>query len=223
MALLKAGYQKGARIPRQNTRNVERTELYSIYSPKVICNVHGLEDILGDRSIPIITAEAPANSSIRGTQPDIADSEWQPLRDRLYLTLMHYHDEVRELRDADLGKDLARLREKELFKPLIDLAYFVDAHRDGAKGWTVAAISEALTVNRDGTHTRSLTTEAQLCEALLTLLGDAGDVEVHAGQIRGALADLSTDPPDWFSERWLGKTLRTLGFHRGKRDDYRKT
>jgi len=221
MALLKAGYQKGARVPRQNTRNVEITEYYSAYSPKVICNVFGLEDVLADRSIPIITKEAPVGSKIRGEQPDLGDSTWQPVRDKLHLALMHYHREVRELRDADLGEEFSRLREKELFKPLIDLAFWVDAHR--GTPYAVREIVEALSTKREvRKFTRSLTPETQLCEALMDMLEDKDTVEVHAGQIRDSLAGLSTDSPVWFNERWLGKILRTLGIWRNNRDEKRK-
>ena len=221
MALLKSGYQKGGRVSRQNARNVDRTEYYSVYSPKLICNVHGLEDILQDRSISIITRQAPTNSSIRGHQPDMEDMRWQGIRDRLYLALMFCHEEVKQHRDADLSGDLARLREKELFKPLVDLALWVDAHSGGDTATT--AIMGALETQRDArSFNRSLTPEVQLVSALRELVGDEAEAEVHTGEIKAAIADQSTDPPDWCHERWIGATLRKLNIWQSKRDDRRK-
>ena len=182
MALLKAGYQKGARVSRQNTKDVGRTEYYSVYSPKVICNINGLEDVLQDRSIIIITQAAPKGHKIREVQPDPNDPEWEPIRDHLYLALMHFHDEIRELRDADMVDDLARLREKELFAPLVVIASWVDAHR--STPYAVPAVVEALSSKRDArAFTRNLTPEAILCAALSDLLDDDDAGKFHTGGV----------------------------------------
>jgi hypothetical protein len=221
MALLKAGYQRGAQVSRQNGRNIERTEFFSVFSPKMICNVHGLEDILQDRSISLITRPAPPQSTIRGSQPDPEDSRWQELRDRLYLALMFYHQEVRDHRDADLGSEMARLREKELFKPLVDLALWIDAH--GENDTVLSAITEALDSQKQArAFSRSLTPEAQLVDALRDLLNDLDEVEAHTGQIREAIAAQSTDAPNWCSEIWIGKMLRKLHIWQGKQDECRR-
>jgi hypothetical protein len=222
MALLKAGYQAGARVPRQNQHNIGKTEYFSVYCPKVIANVSGLEDVLADRSIIINTEEAPEGSAIRGGQPDLADTQWQNLRDRLYLSLMHYHGEIKELLDADLSAELARLREKELFAPLVVIASWVDSHGDSS--FALPAIVEALSSKRDArAFVRGLTPEAKLCAALLDLLEDEDTVEVHAAQIRTTLENLyGGDRFDWFSEGWLGKTLKSLSIWKDKRDSSRK-
>ena len=200
---------------------MKKTELFSVYSPKLICNVHGLEDILQDRSISIITQQAPADSSIRGSQPDMDDPRWQEIRDRLYLALMFYHGEVRQHRDADDSGELAQLREKELFKPLIDLAMWVSAHGDCSEA--MEAIISALATQKDARQfNRDLTPEAQLTNALRNLLDSRDEIEAHSGQIKDAIATQSTDAPDWCSDIWIGRTLRKQSIWRDNRDESRR-
>ena len=222
MALLKSGYQKGAKIPRQNTTHIEKTEFYGVYSPKLICNVHGLEDILQDRSISLITQPAPKDSKIRGYQPDVEHPIWQNLRDRLYLTQMYYHEEIRKNRDANLGgEELARLREKELFKPLVDMALWIDSINED--GTLTKQLLGALSLQKDArSFARNLTPEAQLINALYDLLGSEETRRVHTGQIKQAIADQSTDTPEWCSDVWIGKTLRKLNIWQNKQDSKRE-
>lgn len=220
MALLKAGYQRGARISRQSPAKTDRTEFFSVYSPKLICNVHGLEDILQDRSIVVITQQAPPGSKIRGHQPDPQALNWQSIRDELYLALMYFHQEVKDVGIADSGRDLARLREKELFKPLIDLALWVDSRGDGKTA--ITAITEVLETQKGArAFTRSLKPEEQFINALWDLLGTDTEAVVHTGQIRNAIRAQSTDALDWYNEVWIGKAMHRLNIWQNKSDDWR--
>ena len=220
MTLLKSGYQRGARITRQNPKHVEITEYFSVYSPKLICNVHGLEDILQDRSILVITQQAPPGCKIRGHQPDPENPCWQAIRDQLYLALMFCHEEIKEVRTSDMSGQFAHFREKELFKPLIDLALWVDSHGDGKTA--ITAITEILKAQKGSrAFTRSLTPEEQFINALRDLLGTADEITVHTVQIIDAIKAQSTDALIWCNEVWIGKAMRRLNIWRTQNDNMR--
>lgn len=221
MSILKAGYQRGVRVPRQNKNNIEITEYFSVYSPKMICNVHGLEDILQDRSIVIVTQEAPKSVVLRDDQPDKDMRLFVDLRDRLYLALMHYHREIVQVRDGKgVDQETTRLRERELFKPLIDLAHWVDFH--GNTRDATHAITAALECQKDVRYfNRVRTPEALLLEALFQLLGNEDEVEVTCEDIKIAVRQLTSDPVEFCNEIWIGRILRTEGIIKHKRDTRR--
>ena len=131
MSVLKAGYQKGPQIPRQNQRSIGVTELFNVFSPKLICNVHGNEEILQDRSFSVITTIAPKGSVSR-VRPTGQNPMFKTLRDSLYLSLMYHHKTVSNIVRRSINNDQDN-RLGELSQPLLDLAYWVDGCRKNGK------------------------------------------------------------------------------------------
>jgi hypothetical protein len=220
-ALLKAGYQKGGQVPRQSLSNIGHTEYFNVYSPKLICNVYGLEDILQERSILLATEVAPATASIVGTQPDPKDWQWQELRDMLYLMLMHGHLDLKSIvmRNEPVGD--ARGREAELFKPLYDMARWVDPRNMlGVRD----IVDEAMAHDRElRLHMRECVPDEILLRALEDLLGQKDVVEVNVQQIKEAMARQTTDDVEYLSEKWIANMLRKSNIVVDKRDQKRKT
>ena len=168
MSVLKAGYQRGAKIPRQNQRSIGITEYFNVFSPKLICNVHGNEEILQDRSISVITATAPSGIVRRG-RPNSQDLMLKNLRDELYLSLMYHHRTVAKIVSDSVYNDQDN-RLGELSQPLLDLAYWVDGCQGNGEvsGNIRAAINYQYTFR---SFTNDHTTAAAVIRVCLAILG----------------------------------------------------
>lgn len=59
--LLKSGYQAGVPVARTHAKDHSPQQRFDIYSPKVIANIKGLDDILSDRVVRIQTRTPPAS------------------------------------------------------------------------------------------------------------------------------------------------------------------
>ena len=62
-------------------------EDYDLYSPKMLANISGIEDVLEDRCITIILKRT-RNKEKGNREIDITDYQWQEIRDKLYICLM---------------------------------------------------------------------------------------------------------------------------------------
>lgn len=205
MSVLKSGYQRGARISRQNQKSIDKTEYFSVYSPKLICNVHGNEDILQDRSIAVISAKAP-RGAVQRDRPSNHDSHFQAIRDELYLLTMHRHQEIAGIIKGEVGTAEDN-RLGELSKPLIDLAYWVDGFQIGAVSDEVKKAIRYQQAAR--LYNNALTTEGQLLAACWRLLEVYDKREVKPQEI---IHEMRIENPNLnISPHWVGKVL---GSHR---------
>ena len=234
--ILKAGYQRGAQVPRCNTARGNRVDYFSVYSPKVIANIFGLEEVLADRCVGVHCREAPdeALNLLEKKQPDEKDRRFQRLRDQFYLLVMQFHQEVRDTYDACLNQATlgTKLRDNELFLPLAVIARFVETHSRTpimARGVTVN-LTEMLTgLVRQKVEQRAMQkTEAPelILNSVLHELLDAVDKDVewfHALEIQRAFDMHYSQPQDWATEIWIGKTMKqTIGVIRKPSEAIRK-
>lgn len=96
-AMMLASYKKGLKVPRSRKLSSGRmvVDEFAPYSPKMLVNIRGLDDVLEDRAITIIME--------RGTNPeklnkgvDLNNPLYQKIRDNLYLLALLYCQEVDE-------------------------------------------------------------------------------------------------------------------------------
>jgi hypothetical protein len=100
-AVLLSGYKKGSFIPRTEEatfqgKKVHVVESYESYSPKLMANISGMEDVLEDRCIKIVTVRSrdPKRSNRSVNSDDY--QKFQPVRDELFLNLMFNWQTVRD-------------------------------------------------------------------------------------------------------------------------------
>jgi hypothetical protein len=90
-SLLLAGYKRSGSAYRTE-KGPDDTQVptpYSVFSPKAIANINGLNDVLEDRCIPI-TMKRGRNFEIVNTEIDPLDDKWLELRDSL--TRMYFQE-----------------------------------------------------------------------------------------------------------------------------------
>lgn len=209
MTILKTGYKRGGRVTRMERRGNEYTALtFDVYCPKAITNVFGLEDILADRTIPILMREIPANLQASVNTSALRQKEAQPLIDDLYLFTMVHLPKLAEVAGSQTRH---RSRTEEIFWPLYALAMYADSHApDGTQRSLLAELGDILN-EKAGLRTinKGDTPESILRLALLNLLEKKGrhGEWFSTREIEKEFYMLHSSPPDWYNDRWLGKNI----------------
>lgn len=226
MGILKSGYKTGARVARQRMDRPELTEYFDVYSPKALAAIELFEDVLENRAILTFMSTKPADAK---TDDDGAivqrDAiEFAPLRDQLYLLLMHEAANVVKVSDRVSFAAINRFR--ELFRPLYTMAALVDASRgDGRQVLDVLDIA-AEAKARVRAERDQLSPEATLRQALLLLcefanddaddldratLRPGGKVLVDTIQIKNTFESLySSRDQSFYNDTWLGKQVMKI-------------
>jgi hypothetical protein len=100
-ALLLAGYKKGSEVPRVEEKKGQTglkgygVPSYSTYSPRMLANISGIEDVLEDRALTVILQRGN-NKDKMNKDIDEHNQRWQEIRDKLYLNLMFYANGVND-------------------------------------------------------------------------------------------------------------------------------
>lgn len=147
--ILLSGYKKGCKTFRVEKSAKDRLEPeeFEVYSPKMLANIGGLEDVLEDRCITQFQRRS-LNKKILNREIDIMDPRYTKFRDNLYKLFLCHWQEVKEIY-AEISKcsELCELcvcvktnfdslpegskylssRELELWKPIFALAAFFDS------------------------------------------------------------------------------------------------
>lgn len=209
MTILKTGYKRGARVTRLERRGNDFVPLtFDVFSPKIITNVFGLEDILADRTIPILMREMPQGLDRRINTSPLRPEESQPLVDDLFLFAMRHTAPIAKLASEPSQH---QSRTEEIFWPLYVLATYIDIHSPAEVtrsllgdlgGILEEKISQRKVIKSD-------TPEQTLKLALLNLLEIRGvDADwFSTREIEIEFYKLHSSPPDWYNDRWLGRNI----------------
>jgi hypothetical protein len=162
--LLLGGYKKGSYVYRSEKTSSGKIipTRFSIYSPKALANIEGLEDVLQDRTITTVMMRS-VDPKITRREPDENDPSWLELRDRLASLYLHYWREVSSMYGAVLralgdqedysgipeqcrrqlaaARGFIYSRAREIWSPIIGLALFLESR--GAEGVMEAVLKAA--------------------------------------------------------------------------------
>jgi hypothetical protein len=129
-AILKSGYQSGTFIPRTN---LERgcQDYFDPYCPKTISNIMGIEDITGDRTIPIKTYRLTVSRDLQIEDPKFYinndQQAYRSLTSRLCFASLRYFQDLNAIyRDKNTLFESSNARLSELMTPILALAKWVD-------------------------------------------------------------------------------------------------
>ena len=146
-SVLKGGYSRAGAVYRHNSEK-NQTEGFDIYGPKIISNIFGVEDVIGDRCIEIRTYRVDLDKDIVIEDPkDYTNEKLDQVREVTskcclsalkYFTLMHriYNDRKTKIRTHSP-------RTAQIMKPLLAVAKFVDmfgAGRENEEGLDVSSL-----------------------------------------------------------------------------------
>jgi len=163
-SILLAGYKKGAVVYRiEKTKKDQLVpEMFEIYSPKILANISGIEDVMEDRTIPSIMKRGKTRKIVN-REVDTADPCWSEYRNKLYQFFLTFWGKVSELyketakiselselsegselygtnyKKADL--DLLSARELELWNPIFTMARLFDFLMEHEKNKLVSVSS----------------------------------------------------------------------------------
>jgi len=233
--LLLSGYKEGGVVYRTEKKAKDRMvpEAFEIYSPKMLANIQGLEDVLEDRCITIIMKRGK-NREIINREIDIQDPYWQEIRNQLYILYLCYWREVLEeynrLSEVCVLNEVCEVtgnnieyylssRELELWKPLIALASFFDRY---VSVTTQTSETSQTTLRREilelayrkakekKTENMTETGENILVETLLSRVQESDYYKIK--DIRDWMAERFDEEQKWLNTRWVGRALKRLGF-----------
>lgn len=208
MTIMKVGYKRGGMVTRMERRGADFVpQTFDVYCPKVITNVFGLEDILADRTIPILMRGLPPNLDRPINTSPLQSKVSQPIVDDLFLFAMHHTPKISELANEPSQH---QNRTEEIFWPLFVLAMYIDIH--SSEGAERSLLSELSAILEEKKGEREVikydTPEATLRLALLNLLENRGkDDWVSARDIEKEFYKLHSSPPNWYNDRWLGRNI----------------
>ena len=232
--LLLSGYKRGVKVYRTEKTSKDRLvpEAFEVYSPKMIANIQGIEDVLEDRCITIIMKRG-RNKQILNSEPSSHDLIWQEIRDSLYILYLTYWKEIKEEYDklsegseGSVGSEPNRIlqqisdRERELWKPIICLALFFDKYilpspsqptLPSQPSLEKAIIEFALQkVKEKQVENVTETRELVLIQTLLEVV--QADGYYKAKIIKEAMAQKYEEEQKWLRSEWIGRALKRLGF-----------
>jgi len=230
-SILLSGYKRGGqavyRVEKDKDTEAQNTMPFEVFGPKRLANIQGLEDIVANRCKATIHRRS-VNDTITKVDPDIESEEWATLRGQLCILFLQHWKEVKAFYDTLNPKELEGLdgREFELWRPIIALAEFFDSHDVDKKGISVlrslpslsspSSLSKLMvelakdTVEQSKVENLTETGESILLQVLLGMVQSDDYVSVKA--IRDKVLTEFDEQPQWITTRWIGNTLKRLGF-----------
>lgn len=124
-SVLLGSYKKGATVKRTEiSGNKIKVVNYQTFSPKGMGNISGTDDIIASRSITIPMFRS-INPSILNNEILFNNKVYQEIRDYLYICLMIYHTQVKNIYDKITNSDF-KGRFWEIVKPILSVAKLIN-------------------------------------------------------------------------------------------------
>ena len=220
--LLWSGYKKAlSNVMRTEGEERKYVKHFNIFGPKVFASINYPNDIMLDRCIII--------NLVRGTSEKVnlePRETFQDLRDRLYLTLFYYFDEVYNLRGRDdYENPLLMARERELWRPLLVVATWLGGYlgpEEASALW--AGINNVIAA--DVERKAMLRVDSELNTLLYALRKIVVSGYVPLELIRSHILDIYRHDNDLFNQAkktWtptkIGRMMVSLGFRRQRRSE----
>ncbi|MFH8120373.1 MAG: hypothetical protein QXS37_06230 [Candidatus Aenigmatarchaeota archaeon] len=210
-SILLQGYKAGAEVQRveRNRRDKHVVEFFDVYSPKMLANISGLEDVLEDRCIRFVMRRT-LKKEIGDSEINESDPIWQNLRDKLYIFALENWKEVKETYETLRNEANIRSREWEIWHPILAIAKFID----DALYRKMVELAE--TKNKEKiVENVTETGEYILAEVLNEIVKE--DDYYKISRIREEMAKKYETEQKWLTNKWIGNALRRLGFTEKRR------
>jgi len=206
--ILLGGYKNGTYIYRATQSgpkvdfNVQRFE---IYSPKMLANIRGLDDVLEDRAIPIILRRTKNKVFGDRSSELMSDDEFFYIRDLCYLNLLFNWKRIKKIYETMENETNLKSREWELWKPLLCIAAAVDE----------AVYKRILRFSRKKSKEKLIENlteqyDTLLMRALVELVEENAYYKLT--KIKSIFANQFEEDQQWINSKWIGRALKRLGF-----------
>jgi len=212
--ILNASYKPGNPVFRAEKTMKEQFIVvdFDAYSPKMLANISGLEDVLESRVIPFILTRT-LNKEIANREIDIKENIWQEIRDKLYILAMTKWGEVKNSYNVVVAPEEISARNWEIWKPIITIAKVTDI--------TNTLEAEMLTLGIEKTQEKLLeaTLEAPdsvLVKVLANLVLQEGYYSVK--EIKSRMVETYGEERKDLTNDWIGRAMKRKGFEKMIKD-----
>jgi hypothetical protein len=210
-AMLNVGYKRtGATVRGDWDRQTSRR--FSVYSPKIITTIRGVNPTTGSRCI-VIPMQPGLDAAIMDRSEDPESPLWVALRDELYVWALSEWSPIRDSYQgttrAGVGLDALRGRAWELWRPLIALARYLEA--EAVEGLVDRVKAFALTSYEDSKSEQADTREGVVLTFLLARSEDTATFTP-----KQLSRDLESELSEEISAGSLGWLFKRLGLDKYK-------
>ena len=212
--MLLGGYRKGGyvqRMIRSNELGDYEPRDYETYSPKMLANITGMDNVLEQRCITLLTIRS-VNPTITRTAVEFDNPAFQGIRDSQFLYMMNNWRVIRQAyRETESVEGIIG-RNWELWQPILALAtHFGGTEiRDSMITLALECIAERSMDDVDS-H------ERLLLEVLISLVTE--DNYYRLAAVKEEFAS-HLENSSWLSEQYVGRLLRRFGFVVRRRRNY---
>jgi hypothetical protein len=218
--VLNQGFSRDAQVVRCSGNNFENVRSFAAYCPKMIVGINELDNVLGDRVIPIwMLRRRPTEIIERFTESHEQLRESKELVDQLYAFGLQNAATIAELYHGKIyeftGVENLENRQADLWMPLIVLSRIVDGERDDLTQEMLDLAMEHLEqrVEEDAEENEALTLLRHLEEIALTIPPHHTDGDAKEYLTGDVLEFLKgRDITRWYSLRKLSSEMRRAGF-----------
>ncbi len=219
-AILKFGYKPGCKVPRcaYDAKRNPYVVSFDAYCPKMFANIHGLEEVLGDRAITFYQRRKTFDDAIEVASPSEGDATWALLRHELYVFMLTHFQAIRGLiPTADVPIENRNL---ELFSGVLALARFF-SDQAGIRGLYDEMIQLAVSKSAERLESdRELSHDAILIQALVSLV--KRDDWYSVIDVIREFKMYFMGNSDWMSDVWAGRALTRIGIGNAEDTKQRK-
>ena len=201
--LLKGGYQKGGKAYRYN-RDLNKSEGFEVFSPKVISNIFGVEDVIEDRCIRIDTQRMKVQKGFKLEDPKYYHKEkLNEIRDvtskAALSALKHFQALNHIYNNSHMVTNNARLT--QLLTTVLALARFVDTSKTdvGLKDNYKKIDAEKL----DGEYTKAF---LEYYESKIVVVKDEIEANTPEGVIKSIVNQVAHELSGFIAEKDLSYT-----------------
>lgn len=206
-SILLSGYKRGSKVQRVEKDSTGKmvVEFFETFSPKIIANIKGLEDVLEDRCIRVIM-QRTLNKKISDAEPREDNPEWRKIRDDLYIFSLQNAGKIKDIYDSLDNTTKLTSRDWELWKPILSIASFVN--KELFKDMIVFAEK-----NSQEKDVENITESGEciLAGVLKEMIVDRPDF-YKVSEITGLMKSKFEDEQGWLNNKWVGRALGRLGF-----------
>jgi len=204
--ILNASYKPGNPVFRAEKTMKEQFIVvdFDAYSPKILANISGLEDILESRVVPFFLTRT-LNKEIANREIDAKEKVWQKIRDRLYILAMTKWEEVKNAYNQLEAPEGISARNWEIWRPIIALARATDT----------ALETEMLTLGVEKSEEKLLEATLEAPDAVLVKV--LANVVISEGyysvkEIKSRMIETYGEPYKWLTNEWVGRAMRRKKF-----------
>jgi len=205
--ILLNGYKFGARAYRTEEKNNSgsyKVKGFDLYSPKMLANISGLDDVLEGRCIRFILKKTH-NKEICNRDIKTDSLLWGEIRDDLYVIALTQWKEIKKIYDELKNDSDIVDRDWELWKPIFAIAKFIGS--DLFERMKLLAKVKSTEAHNENV---SDTLEYLLVRALLKIVEKDDFYKIKL--IRSKMTESYDEEQDCLTHRWIGAALKRLGF-----------